>query len=75
MSAALKLPEGWTSERYNIGTVIRGPSGYVTVNFDRRMFALGHRMPGFDHDKKYTGRGWSEKLVAAAVVALTEASK
>lgn len=47
-------------------------AGFVTVDFRERGFRYGQTsLPGpMDSDKKYVGRGWRERLINDARVAL-----
>jgi hypothetical protein len=73
----LELPEGWIHEpswrgKCDCEVVIAPGIGYVTIDFHKRNFALGcyTHVPYPPHGKVLTGRGWAQKLVAAAVKAL-----
>jgi hypothetical protein len=77
------LPAGWTAEAYPIAhhVVINRPheigGGFVTLNLEKRMFALGvgavHKFPAGFAAKTYGGRGWQKNLVDDAVATLNKA--
>jgi hypothetical protein len=72
----MKLPAGWTSEdvKHSDGDyiVIRRPDGHVslsvTIDLKRREFRAGYAMTGpmLSHGT-YSGRGWRDYLINAAV--------
>lgn len=76
---AAQLPAGWIAEPYRVGrdlVVLERPKdiggGYVTIDFDRRIFATGAGTPRAADlpDKTYEGRGWQTRIVADAVAHL-----
>lgn len=70
------LPEGWVGElSTTYGLILSRPQGgCATVDFEKRDFALGitvvRRKIGVP---PYSGKGWRDRLVAAAVAALEKA--
>lgn len=78
------LPAGWTSEDLGsdqlliVGWTSVDYKQFVTVDFRRRGFRGGFSTHGAMHSQSvYTGRGWSQRLVADAVAwlrAITESS-
>lgn len=69
------LPVGWRHETSHGATVIVGPSGGVTVDFERRGYALGWVLVRPETPMLYTGRGWRKRLVQDAVDALNRAMR
>ena len=79
--ATLKLPDGWVADAsaWPGGAVvaIEAPAsigGFVTIDFDRRVFDGGYGRPGqvnLPSKKKYMGRGWQEAIVSDAINWLT----
>lgn len=74
-----KLPPDWSEDEQNYlpdCAVLRHGGkfvGWVTVDFERRNFALGiGRLPaGRPQPTGYIGRGWKDRLVADAIAHLT----
>lgn len=68
----MTLPEDWTREEIRgYGIVLEWLGhGCVTVDEDRRGFALG--MCPVRERGDYTGKGWRERLYAAAINALQD---
>lgn len=73
----VKLPVGWSveaDESYGvvITGILNGHSGFVTVNEQRRGFAMGicrvTTIPSL-----YSGRYWRKELYEAAIASLREA--
>jgi len=65
------IPSGWTYEPM-VGmrnfAVIKGPDGFVSLDFERRLFRGGWTTIGRPAStEKYTGRGWKSRLVTDAV--------
>lgn len=73
----VKLPDGWSVEAdESFGVVIigilNGHSGFVTVNEQRRGFALGMCRVA-NTPTLYSGRYWRKELYEAAIASLREA--
>ena len=66
-----KLPDGMYWEKWaDCWTAVDDMhGGAVTISFDRRNFGPGWLEP-YKKTGDFSGRGWKEKLVAAAVAAL-----
>lgn len=71
----INLPEGWTLETSpSYGVIIQAPGpdgGYVTVSESARNFTLGISIVRTRGD--YNGRGWQDRMYAAAIAALKAA--
>lgn len=78
----LTVPQGWTAEevpgsrrQLAIGKPREAGGGFVTVDFERRVFGPGYG--GFpssryiDIPMNYAGRGWQQRIVDDAVAWLT----
>ncbi len=71
----IKVPEGWTFDLYPhwVSIVIARDTsiggGFVTINFDKRIFASGMTFDCSrpESTKTYSGRGWTESIVHDAV--------
>lgn len=65
------LPDGWKSEplsSHELLITAPGPrGGMVTVNFEKRSFALGCRTSSRSAKETYEGRGWKQALLGDAV--------
>jgi hypothetical protein len=73
----VQLPDGWSVEAdESFGVVItgilNGHSGFVTVNEQRRGFALGMCRVA-NTPTLYSGRYWRKELYEAAIASLREA--
>ena len=68
-----ELPSGMKWENWSDFWVAADPinGGGVTIDFTRRNFALGWTSI-YKPKGDFSGRGWKEALVAAAVAALRE---
>lgn len=74
----IELPAGWTAEPDSRGVIVTGYDGtgcrgYVTVDIQRRGFALGMSSVHRGDVAKYAGRGWQVALFTDAVRALQAA--
>jgi hypothetical protein len=66
-----RLPPGWTAERWSGLVVISAAFDSITIDFVHREFRYGTVVTGSPaNTAKYTGRGWRERLLDDAVVAL-----
>lgn len=73
-----KVPDGWKSEPVRgCCTLIEWPGhGMVTIDWEARGFRGGFSTTGLLSSKRrYTGRGWKERLVFDAVASLQEVWK
>lgn len=86
MEEEIKFPEqrhGWTHEYLPDGhcVCIQRPNaiggGFVTIDFQRRIFATGMAVPRYAAvaGVEYKGRDWRQRLVRAAIEHLNEVMK
>jgi hypothetical protein len=74
----LHHPNGWNaSDGWGETLVLTIPtrSGSITIDFEKRGFALGFTSVRGMKNPHYSGRGWRQKLVDAAINALLKATK
>jgi len=77
------LPDGWEGEKFTDNTEEfswKTNTGIhrVTVDYNKRGFALGSGSVNRSNNKatkKYSGRGWRDRLAADAIVYLEEIMK
>lgn len=75
-----KLPKGWTEEPFGSDayktrflSLVKSGRGAITVDFELRTARFGWATTGDKVVKDYyTGRGWKQKLVDAAISAFEE---
>lgn len=74
-----KLPEGWGHDVDEVNDdrhFLRHPEGgWITVDFEARSYALGWTYLMRRCDVVFTGRGWQQRLVDAAVKRLDAVMK
>lgn len=64
----IKLPNGWhVWPSGKDAFAITCGEGFVSIDFQKRSFELGHTPVFTDRSDTYTGRGWKQRLVDDAI--------
>lgn len=67
----IELPHGWTEVNQDYMpncVVLKHSNGYVTIDFEKRIFSLGQGRPqAWRMSMTYAGAGWKKRIVADAI--------